>query len=55
MLQDKKENIIAWKGEEKTVKLKIRNMEDLIQKAKHLIQSCSKKEPRENGGEKAIF
>ena len=55
MLQDKKENIVAWKGEEKTVKLKIRNMEDLIQKAKHLLQSCSKKEPRENVGEKAIF
>lgn len=30
-------------------------MEDLIQKAQHLIPNCSKREHRENGGEKLYF
>lgn len=37
------------------MKLKIRNTEDLIQEAQHLIQSCSEREPRENGGVKVTF
>lgn len=43
------------KKRRKTVRLKIRNIDDLIQKAQHLIHPCSEKEHRENKGDKVIY
>lgn len=37
------------------MKLKIKNIEDLIQEAHHLIHSFPEREPRENRGDKDIL